>query len=130
MDKHARPPSPTRAQMGAEWSAWKQRTRTQHHSDSSFVGLDLLNMAVIATAPSYFSVLFLLFGMGFPHAQRARLRASVRSGQNVREKQGGSSSTASLYIHWAHITSWAPNLLPQPPLELVLRTVDAQSITH
>lgn len=127
MDTPPTPPTPASANGRR---VKRMKARTQHHSDSSFVGLDLLNMAVNATVPSYFSVLFLLFGMGCPHAQKTRLRASVRSGQDVREKQGSSSSTASLSIHWALITSWAPNLLPQPPLELVLHTVDAQSITH
>lgn len=44
--------------------------------------------------------------------RRARLCASVRSRQSVRQKQGSSSSTASLSIHWAHITSRAPKCIP------------------
>lgn len=44
--------------------------------------------------------------------RRARLCASVRSRQSVRQKQGSSSSTASLSIHWAQITSRAPKCIP------------------
>lgn len=125
---HPQPPHP-RAQMGAECSAWK----AAHTYSAPF----RLFICWLGSAKHgsycYRTVLLLCTISAFRVVHTRREHGSVRPcalAKMSERSRLSSSSTASLSILWAHITSWAPNLLPQPPLELVLRTVDPQSITH